>query len=238
MYSFSWFPCVCYWCVRFSGNEVYPLLYRMTYEMWFRFHFSKQVELLQKLQRSLDRGCDEHIDQQAWRKLLQTCSVSTPTARIMAQTRLLMATIFGHIGISLHNPWRSETAKYYNLIKKRHGKKALHGLVYIKGHVHTLDRRCPAWGTLIRNIQSATVQDWKSKKGSEITTASLPHWGGLKEAVNKYWSGLMRFPLHLKLDINNVLKYRDNAFIVTVSPVCGNSPVSTHRWVLTSAGMD
>lgn len=43
---------------------------------------------------------------------------------------------------------------------RKHGKKALHGLVYIKEHVNTLDLKCQAWGTPIRN----TV--WKSNKGS------------------------------------------------------------------------
>lgn len=69
-------------------------------------------------------------------------------------------------------------------------KKALHGLVYIMGHVQTLDLRCLAWGTLIRNVQFATVQDLKSNKGSYdkfITTASVPLSGGLKEAIKKYW---------------------------------------------------
>lgn len=44
---------------------------------------------------------------------------------------------------------------------RKHGKKALHGLVYIKGHVYNLDLKCPAWGTPFRNMLSATVRSGK-----------------------------------------------------------------------------
>lgn len=41
------------------------------------------------------------------------------------------------IRISLTQPPAFKKSKYYNLIIRKHGIKALHGLVYIKGRVHS-----------------------------------------------------------------------------------------------------
>lgn len=141
---------------------------------------------------------------QHWIKPLQACFVQTQSTN--CDGLVIMVIIWRSVdmwGIPNFNGHNILTHKYFSYITpdiqklqnitiwlRKHGKKALHGLVYIKGHVHTLDLKCPAWGTLIRNIQFATVQDWKSNKGSYgkfITTASVPLSGGLKEAIKKYW---------------------------------------------------
>lgn len=79
--------------------------------------------------------------------------------------------------IQLHSSWQSKKKLNFTICLRKQGlkkqQKKTHGFVYIKMHVHTLDLKCLAWGI---HIQSVTVQDWKSIKGSygKIITTLVP----------------------------------------------------------------
>lgn len=100
---------------------------------------------------------------QHWIKLLQACFVRTQSTDCDGQVIMAMEKCW-HLGSHTFNGHNILTHKNFSYITpdiqklqnitiwlRKHGKKALHVLVYIKGHVHTLDLKCPAWGTLIRN---------------------------------------------------------------------------------------